>query len=186
MNLRATQLSPSRPGRSWRRKSSTGLLRKLSWGQSQSGRSTRGWPGASTLLLSCLLLLLLPAPALAVQIHGGAEGLVSHQIGHLLFLTGMGYLLWRLRRRNLQGAGWRPFRLFLCCIILWNITTITGHWLDEIIPPARFLRNGSMITSFRVTDLPDLLFYATRLDHFLLVPAFLFLLSALQRWSRHT
>ncbi|HFQ90597.1 MAG TPA: hypothetical protein ENK27_11030 [Desulfobulbus sp.] len=132
------------------------------------------------------LVLLLPTPALAVQVHGGAEGLVSHEIGHLLFVTGMGYLLWRIRRRHLATPGWRSFRLFLCCIILWNVTTITGHWLDRMITPDHFTRHNGIITAFRVRDPLDLLFYATRLDHFLLVPAFLFLLIALQRWSRQT
>ncbi len=133
-----------------------------------------------------LFVPLLPTPAWAVQIHGGAEGLVSHQIGHLLFLTGMGYLLWRIgRRKNLQAPGWRSFRLFLCCIILWNLTTITGHWLDQAVTAEHFTRSGTMITSFTASGLADLLYYATRLDHFLLVPAFLFLYLALHHWSGH-
>ncbi len=127
----------------------------------------------------------LPTPALAVQVHGGSEGLVSHQIGHLLFLAGMGYLLWRIRRRNLQAPAWRSFRHFLCCIVLWNIITITGHWLDGMIPPGHFIKSGTITTSFQVNGPLDLVFYASRLDHFFLVPAFLFLLLALQRWSRH-
>ena len=139
----------------------------------------------ATRLLLLLGILALPTPALAVQIHGGAEGRVSHQIGHLLFVTGMGYLLWRILRRNLQTPGWGSFRLFLWCIVLWNVTTITGHWLDEMVTADHFIKNGAMITSFQVSGPLDLVFYATRLDHFLLVPAFLFLLLALQRWSRH-
>ncbi len=186
MNFRTTYLSSPGTRSSGGQRPAAGLLPPLAWHRPRSGRHARRRPRATILLPSCWLLLLLPTPALAVQVHGGAEGLVSHQIGHLLFLTGMGYLLWRLRRRDQQGAGWRPFRLFLCCIILWNITTITGHWLDEVIPHARFLKNGSMITSFRAMGPLDLLFYATRLDHFLLVPAFLFLLFALWRWRRHT
>ncbi len=134
---------------------------------------------------SLFLIPVLPTPALAVQVHGGAEGLISHQIGHLLFLTGMGYLLWRIRRRKLQAPGWPSFALFLCCIILWNVTTITGHWLDRMVTPDHFIKNGTMISAFRAEGLLDLLFYASRLDHLLLVPAFLFLLHALQRWSRH-
>lgn len=135
--------------------------------------------------LCSLLIAALPSPALAVQIHGGAEGLVSHQIGHTLFLTGLGYLLWRIERRDLQTPAWQCFKRFLYCIVLWNLITITGHLLDRVIPTDRFIKNGTMITSFRAESPLDLLFYATRLDHFLLVPAFLFLFRALQRWSRH-
>ena len=29
-------------------------------------------------------------PVYAVQGHGGSEGLVSHQVGHILFISGMG------------------------------------------------------------------------------------------------
>ena len=38
--------------------------------------------------------------ALAVQQHGGAEGLVAHQIGHILFFSGIAYLLYKIFRSS--------------------------------------------------------------------------------------
>ena len=124
-------------------------------------------------------------PAFAVQAHGGAEGLVSHQIGHLLFISGMVYLLYRVYSNHNSGPGWFEFKSFLWLIICWNILTFGAHWMREFVNPERFLKEGSHIISFAITDLFDTLFYITRLDHLLLVPSFLFLLIALQKW-RHT
>jgi hypothetical protein len=62
-------------------------------------------------------------PAWAVQAHGGAEGLLSHQIGHLLFATGMGYLLFRLRTMRQSGRGWLEFKTSIWLLIAWNVVT---------------------------------------------------------------
>ncbi|MEN8141162.1 MAG: hypothetical protein ABFR97_08080 [Thermodesulfobacteriota bacterium] len=137
----------------------------------------------TALLLPFLLPLLLTTPAWAVQTHGGAEGLVSHQIGHLLLFSAMVILLIRQRRFKMRGAGWHYFRVFLWLIILWNILTFTGHWLREGVEMDRFVRSNTHITAFRVEGLYDLIFYLTRLEHLLLVPAFFCLLIAVKRWD---
>ena len=121
-------------------------------------------------------------PVYAVQGHGGAEGLVSHQIGHILFISGMGYLLYRVYSFHITDPGWFEFKGFLWLIILWNILTFSGHWMREIINPERFIKQGAHVTAFTVTDTFDAFFYLTRLDHLLLVPSFVFLLLALQKW----
>ena len=123
-------------------------------------------------------------PVYAVQQHGGAEGLVSHQVGHILFISGMGYLLYRVYHSRIIGSGWFEFKSFLWLIILWNILTFCGHWMGEIINPERFIKQGTQVTAFVVTDSFDIFFYLTRLDHLLLVPSFVFLFLALQKWRR--
>ena len=123
-------------------------------------------------------------PVYAVQGHGGSEGLVSHQIGHILFISGMSYLLYRVNQNRISGPGWFEFKSFLWLIILWNILTFSGHWMREIVNPERFIKQGIHITSFVITDSFDAFFYLTRLDHLLLVPSFVFLLLALQKWRR--
>ena len=123
-------------------------------------------------------------PVYAVQQHGGAEGLVSHQVGHVLFISGMGYLLYRVYHNRITGSGWFEFKSFLWLIILWNILTFSGHWMREIVNPERFIRQGTQVTAFVITDSFDTFFYLTRLDHLLLVPSFVFLLLALQKWRR--
>lgn len=129
-------------------------------------------------------IIMLADPAFAVQQHSGAEGLVSHQVGHILFITGMVYLLFRVNLNRITGPGWFEFKCFLWSIILWNILTFSGHWMREIVVPEKFIKEGTQLTAFVITDTFDIFFYLTRLDHLLLVPSFLFLLFALQKW-RH-
>lgn len=121
-------------------------------------------------------------PAWAVQAHGGAEGLVSHQIGHILFVFGMGYLLFRLHFLQMIGQGWREFKAFLWAIIGWNVLTFSGHWLHEVVSPEKFILLDGKTTAFSVTNFSDAYFYLTRLDHLVLVPALVFLLLAIRKW----
>lgn len=132
------------------------------------------------------LQLIAANSAWAVQQHGGTEGLVSHQIGHLLFIAGMFYLLYRLRVFSPSGPGWKEFKLFVWLIIFWNVLTFYGHWHRELIDPAKFLHSGGRTTGFIISGPMDVLFYISRLDHLLLLPAFLFLLAALMRWRKHS
>ena len=139
----------------------------------------------SSLILSILFcsLVIIADSAWAVQTHGGAEGLVSHQIGHILFVIGMGYLLFRLYRTHVTGPGWFEFKGFLWLIIFWNFLTFAGHWLDELIDARKFITAGGETISFTITGWIDSIFYLTRLDHLLLIPSFVFLLLALRKWE---
>ena len=123
-----------------------------------------------------------PLSVFAVQAHGEPEGLVSHQAGHILFISGMIYLLYRVYINRITGPGWFEFKGFLWLIISWNLLTFAGHWMLEFVNPERFMKDGALIISFAITDLFDAVFYITRLDHLLLVPSFLFLLVALHKW----
>lgn len=134
------------------------------------------------ILVPLVLLILLPSTSWAVQAHGGAEGLVSHQIGHALFIIGMGYLLFRLYHIQTKGIGWFEFKVFLWLIIGWNLLTFSGHWMHELVAPGKFIKSGGNVISFSVTDFSDAYFYLTRLDHLLLVPSFIFLLLAIRKW----
>lgn len=149
-------------------------------------RKAARWYNTAYLGAFSLLFLVLPIfnpqSAWAVQQHGGSEGLISHQIGHLLFITGMFYLLYRLHKSSPKGAGWPQFKLFVWLIICWNFLTFYGHWHHELIDPAKFLSAGGKTTGFIISAPLDVLFYFSRLDHLLLVPAFLCLLTALLRW----
>jgi len=131
-----------------------------------------------------VFLLVTALPAFAVQEHGAAEGLISHEIGHILFITGMGYLLTRIRVLNIKGPGWFEFKIFLCLIIAWNVLTLVGHWMNVFIPKSNFTRSGGIIKTFNISGFADLYYYLSRLDHILLVPAFVFLLLALIKWGK--
>jgi hypothetical protein len=56
--------------------------------------------------------------------------------------------------------------------------------MREIVDPDKFIKQGKQVTGFIVTEPFDVFFYLTRLDHLLLVPSFVFLLLALQKWRR--
>lgn len=132
------------------------------------------------------ILTTMASPALAVQTHGGAEGLVSHQIGHVFFAIGMGYLLYHLYRNHVAGPGWLEFKWFLWLIILWNFITFSGHLMDELIDPHKFILSGEETVSFSIAGWTDCLFYLTRLDHLVLVPSFIMLLLAIRKWERQS
>lgn len=121
------------------------------------------------------------SPAWAVQSHGGTEGLLSHQIGHILFATGMGYLFYRLRRMRKTGSGWLEFKAFIWLLIAWNLLTFSGHWMNEFIVQEQFIKDHEQTLSFKITNLFDAIYYLTRLDHLVLVPSFAFLLMALRK-----
>lgn len=136
--------------------------------------------------LVSFLLLVLSDTAWAVQQHGGAEGLVSHQIGHFLFISGMFYLLYRLHVSSPSGPGWKEFKLFVWLIILWNFLTFYGHWHRELIDPAKFLQVNSKTAGFMISGPMDIMFYFSRLDHLILLPAFFCLLAALIKWRKQS
>lgn len=125
---------------------------------------------------------LIATPAWGVQSHGGVEGLVSHQIGHLLFTTGMGYLLFRLRSMPQKGEGWNEFKTFIWLLVTWNVMTFSGHWMNEFVAKEQFIRDHASTLFFTAENFYDAVYYLTRLDHLLLVPAFAFLLMALKKW----
>ena len=135
--------------------------------------------------LFLLAASLFPHAAWAVQQHGGAEGLVSHQLGHLLFIFGMFCLLYRLHIASPRGKGWMEFKLFIWLIICWSILTFYGHWHQELIDPAKYLRENGKTTGFIISSPFDILFYFSRLDHLVLLPAFLCLLISLTKWRKH-
>lgn len=129
-----------------------------------------------------------PDLAWAVQQHGGPEGMIVHELGHLLFLFGMAFLLYRMgqseTRKLTRGSGWFEFKLSIWLIILWNILTFYGHWHQELISPDKFVRTGGKIAAFIISRPLDLFFYFSRLDNLLLLPAFLCLLLALRKWRQ--
>ncbi len=127
-------------------------------------------------------LVFFPGYSWAVQSHGGAEGLVSHQVGHFLFTIGMSYLLYRLYTMHVEGVGWFEFKIFLWLLILWNITTFSGHWMNEFVDNSKFIRSNGSVLAFKTENISDVIFYLTRLDHLVLVPAFAFLALALRKW----
>jgi hypothetical protein len=129
-----------------------------------------------------------PARVYATQTHGGLEGLFVHQIAHLFFIFSMGLLIYWLRKRSLVfRKGWRYIQYAAIFFIAWNLDAFFSHWI---------LEQSGYITvdnihglQMRVTTTTGLgwlanVYYLTKLDHLLCVPAMLFLLLGLRRLYR--
>ena len=133
-------------------------------------------------LFAACLILLAPDAAQAVQPHGGAEGLVAHQLGHVLFAAGMLFLLVRSRISRWAGPGWSRFKSFLWLAVAWNVLTFIGHLIHLASDDKGFVRVDGRTTGLVVDSLSDVLFYLARLDHLILLPALCLLALALKQW----
>ena len=56
--------------------------------------------------------------------------------------------------------------------------------MREHVDPATYTRVNNQIVSYQIDGIVDGYFYLTRLDHLLLVPAFVFLLLSLRKWRQ--
>lgn len=138
----------------------------------------------SLILATLAVVALAPNTALAVQPHGGAEALVAHQLGHALFAAGLIYVLLARGATRWARAGRRQYRAFLILTIAWNVLAFTGHSLATTIRERQIVRGAGGPEAFVARDALDWVYYLTRLDHLVLVPALALLLVALLRWWR--
>ena len=133
-----------------------------------------------------LALCAYSTPAWAAQEHGGLEGMVIHQMGHVLFVVGMLYPLYRIHLQKPLEPGWGCFKAFLWAICLWNVIAFSSHWLGEKITPDQYLTADGSITGLRIDSVTDFIFYLTKLEHLVLAPSLLLLFLALRQWNHRT
>ena len=130
-------------------------------------------------------LILHPVPALALQTHGGMEGLYVHQVAHVFFAFSMGLLIFWLRKRRLTASlSWRYIQYAALFLIAWNADTITSHWLLEqsgLIDVQFVAPIHIRITTAEGWQWVTEFYYLTKLDHLLCVPALFFLFLGLRR-----
>lgn len=133
-----------------------------------------------------LVLLLAPAPAWAIQTHGDPEGLIAHQLGHIVFVAAMLFVCIQLRRRGLRAQpGFSRLYWAAILFMVWNVLTFVGHIAEENLPATAIDRQaGHLGRTLHITDLNGLVFYLAKLDHLVLVPAFLLLYLALRTFRR--
>ncbi len=133
----------------------------------------------SFLLFVLTELFLFPAHCFATQLHASSEGIITHQAGHFFFLFSMGVLILTVSGKNLnRQRGWQLIQYAAFFFILWNIDTLTAHFLDNQIHAVR-IENISLWTLDIVADNDSqflgLFYYILKLDHLLCVPAMLLL-----------
>jgi hypothetical protein len=131
-----------------------------------------------------LWLLTPSAPALATQGHAGIEGVWVHQFAHMFFLFSMLLLIYWLRQAGLvKRPGWRFIQYAALFFILWNLDAILVHFLDEQVRAVSVNHLGNWKIQVTAVDGYDWLatvYYLTKLDHLLCVPAMIFLMMGLR------
>jgi hypothetical protein len=129
------------------------------------------------------LVLGLPRTALALQPHGHPEGLYVHQVAHILFAGAMIFLLYHLRKERLVALRWFTWAGIL--FILWNLNAFAGHTAETFIEPQDFLGGSAQLSPQLLMFGPAAwIYYVTKLDHLILVPAFILLYYGLQALAR--
>lgn len=120
--------------------------------------------------------------AWALQSHAEPEGIYVHQMAHLLFISGLGYLLWHTRRtQETTSKGWISLQIFCAILVLWNLIAFCGHIAFEHLTTNDFMERGSFNEKIvgPITFIKGL-YFITKMDHLLLVPAVLALVVSLR------
>ncbi len=138
-------------------------------------------------LLIFLVVLAVPDPAWALQSHGSPEGIYVHQMAHVLFFGSLLYLYWDLRRSAFEGKGWTYLQWFCILMLAWNIIAFTGHTVAIHLESGHISTATSYIHSRLMgpMNLLKVVFYLTRFDHIVVVPALFFLLIGLRSLYRN-
>lgn len=123
--------------------------------------------------LICIFLFGGTENAWALQSHGAPEGIYVHQMAHILFMASLSYLYWHTRRTpELKSKGWKYLQIFCFLLISWNILAFTGHYTFEHLTADDFIYKNTwdeqLVTPITFTKA---LYFITKMDHFLMVPA---------------
>ncbi|MBI5250361.1 MAG: hypothetical protein HY912_12775 [Desulfomonile tiedjei] len=129
-----------------------------------------------SVFLLCLLILI-PGSAWGFQSHPAPEGLYAHQMAHIFFLLSMAILAyWLEQNRFTLQRGWRFIQIACILFIVWNLVAFTGHWVEEQIPNASVTGEPDWTQRIDFSSHPLVpLYYALKLDHFVSLPAVIFL-----------
>ena len=129
------------------------------------------------------MLLFFPAPVWAFVPHG-YPGYYIHQMGHVYFMLSSFFIIWTITHLALHKTkGWQYILWAEVFFIGWNINTFIGHISEFWIETADIY--GSRVgwdyfTREISIEGKKYLYYITKFDHLLLVPAMLFLYKGLR------
>ncbi len=128
------------------------------------------------------LLIGFSEPAFALQSHGPPEGHYVHQMAHVLFIAALSYLYWHTRRtQETSNRGWNCFQLFCLFLIFWNILAFTGHEVFEQLKDSDFIARDTWDARLAPPiSFIKVLYYLTKMDHFLIVPALMAMVVSLR------
>jgi len=141
-------------------------------------------PGVMVVLLGVVLF---PSPALAFIPHWDPkEAFFIRQFSYLFFMVAMIFFIYELKQERLQQQ--RGFRLLAWASVffaLWNFDCFIGQFIAlyfkaEVTGGAP----GSFSQRLLMANLGNWINYVTKLDHLLLVPAFIYFYRGIMAFSR--
>ncbi|PIE63459.1 MAG: hypothetical protein CSA26_12720, partial [Desulfobacterales bacterium] len=136
--------------------------------------------------IAAVLIVGCGTSAWALQSHPAPEGIYVHQMAHVLFMVSLAYLFWHTRKTQESGnKGWKYLQLFCLLFFCWNLLAFTGHEVLKYLEPSDFIDKGSL--SARIAgplNLSKILYYITKMDHCLVVPAFWALVISLRKFYK--
>lgn len=137
-------------------------------------------------LVPILSIVLFCREAWALQTHGGAEGVVVHQLAHFQYLGALGYLLWDIRRSSFSGVGWQYLQHFCWLMMIWNGIAFVGHFAQMSLPENAISTEDGYLSALLLlpVDFGKWIYYVTALDHLVITPALFFLFLAMRSFSR--
>ncbi len=134
--------------------------------------------------IGIILLLLLGQTenAWALQSHSAPEGMYVHQMAHVLFMGALAYLYWHTRRSPaLVSKGWKYLQIFCILLFCWNLLAFTGHEAFEHLSLADFINKNSFQERISAPlTFTKTLYFISKMDHLLNVPALLALVISLR------
>ncbi len=136
--------------------------------------------------LALLLLFGSTESCWALQSHSAPEGVYVHQMSHLLFMGALIYLYWHTRRTpELSSIGWKYLQTFCILFASWNILALVGHEAFEYLTPVDFIEKSSWNEQIAAPITPvKILYFITKMDHLLYVPALLALVKSLRTFCQ--
>jgi hypothetical protein len=135
----------------------------------------------------CLCLLLADSNiAWALQSHGSPEGIYVHQFAHLLFTGALGYLYWHTRLTpELRSSGWKYLQVFCLLFAAWNLLAFVGHEAFSHLKENDFIDKSSWNERLaEPVNFVKMLYFVTKMDHLLFVPAMLALVISLRTFLK--
>jgi hypothetical protein len=132
-------------------------------------------------------VVLFPSPALAfIQHWDPKEAFFTRQFSYLFFMVAMIFFIYELKQERLQQH--RGFRLLAWASVffaLWNFDCFIGQFIamyfkGQVIGGAP----GSFSQRLLMADVGNWIYYFTKLDHLLLVPAFIYFYRGITAFSR--
>ncbi len=137
------------------------------------------------IILTTVILLGLPSQAMALQPHGGPEGLYIHQGAHIIFMIAMISFALRIYKSPLTNKkAWRLMSFGAWLLALWNLWAFSGHILEEIISDSQLTKLAGDDTPYlQITSWKEVLYYFLKMDHLICLPAIFFFYLGIKAMS---